>query len=792
AKLFRIFQRVLSVERDTHHEELRRLGIYVVRKFVEVAPTNPKIFAELLFWKTMKEANELEGGYCDAYEPAKGAWTEEQEDQLRMLFEENQRNPETDKDVIDWIIEHLNDKTRTRRMILKKLKELGLMFKAPTKRSTANAANKHLWRTEEDEELQSLYDEHRLEEDCLQRILNEFADRRTKRQIIQRLLQLHIIADKSEIMPKKQRKRKPKKKTGSFEGTDDEGGFMEEPVFGELEPASGNKTKSKKKNKLKKNKNKPAALPKPSKPVKRKVVRTPLDVGTVRALIAQVIEKYQDSIDWLKECLEDAAEETEEPNEEDDGVPLVPLQESACEAIENADFQKILVALGIQPPLLGSESYWRIPVYLNSADLKLRAKIVAGEEIEIDLEGIGDEGGDAIEAPEGGIDNENDDSDDSSSESESDASGASKQDSESEEDFFDNFAEKHKKRIAAMDSFIEKRSQKMRSIMFNKSDEEDTERAGIGQKKKRQRKPKEEEKKLHEHSEDEAAQVDEIKRKLDKKRRQPAISSDDEDEHIEKLFSEKNTDAATDLFDQLKSKTNKQKRKETTYTEELEELNFNSEDYRKRLLELGESDEENAIANENVSSTSNNKTRVRRANIIDSDSEDENQNEIGKDEMIDGEQNAKDVSGDNKGVNKANAINENDGTADKEAATVSVTDTAADADIEGDGNLGAAIVDKTSNQAHVGDITTGADDTGAVLEETLLPAATNKRTRGVLNDSDEEEESFSRLQVTDDEEEDTFIARRKPNQEEQQRLASGEEPAKRRRIAIIDDDDDDE
>lgn len=28
---------------------------------------------------------------------AKGVWTEEQEDQLRMLFEENQRNPETDK-----------------------------------------------------------------------------------------------------------------------------------------------------------------------------------------------------------------------------------------------------------------------------------------------------------------------------------------------------------------------------------------------------------------------------------------------------------------------------------------------------------------------------------------------------------------------------------------------------------------------------------------------------------------------------------------------------------------------
>lgn len=68
AKLFRIFQQVLSVERDAHQEELRRLAIFVVRKFVEVAPTNPKIYAELLFYKGIREANELETGYCDDYE----------------------------------------------------------------------------------------------------------------------------------------------------------------------------------------------------------------------------------------------------------------------------------------------------------------------------------------------------------------------------------------------------------------------------------------------------------------------------------------------------------------------------------------------------------------------------------------------------------------------------------------------------------------------------------------------------------------------------------------------------
>lgn len=65
--------------------------------------------------------------------------------------------------MIDWILDNLIDKTRTRRGVLKKLKEMGLMFKAPTKKSTAAAAQKNLWQHEEDERLRSLYDEFRLE-----------------------------------------------------------------------------------------------------------------------------------------------------------------------------------------------------------------------------------------------------------------------------------------------------------------------------------------------------------------------------------------------------------------------------------------------------------------------------------------------------------------------------------------------------------------------------------------------------------------------------------------------------
>lgn len=68
AVLFRVFQEVFGVAKDAHSDELRRLGVFVIRKFVEIAPTNPKIFAELLFYKNIKDANELETGYCDSYD----------------------------------------------------------------------------------------------------------------------------------------------------------------------------------------------------------------------------------------------------------------------------------------------------------------------------------------------------------------------------------------------------------------------------------------------------------------------------------------------------------------------------------------------------------------------------------------------------------------------------------------------------------------------------------------------------------------------------------------------------
>lgn len=155
ASLFHVFQQVFDAPRDSRYEEIRRLGVYIMRAFIEVAKTNPKVYAELFFYKSIREANDIEYGYDDqryangyctqnnfntnqtshptrclhtynifydqngnlfsfpyfffsvspralfyaAYNSAskKTGWTEEQEAELRQLFMENQNNPSTEK-----------------------------------------------------------------------------------------------------------------------------------------------------------------------------------------------------------------------------------------------------------------------------------------------------------------------------------------------------------------------------------------------------------------------------------------------------------------------------------------------------------------------------------------------------------------------------------------------------------------------------------------------------------------------------------------------------------------------
>jgi timeless len=66
-QLFRVFQQVFNVRKDQRYEELRRLGTFVIRQFVKIAPQNPKIYAELLFFNSIRESHEIEHGYNEGF-----------------------------------------------------------------------------------------------------------------------------------------------------------------------------------------------------------------------------------------------------------------------------------------------------------------------------------------------------------------------------------------------------------------------------------------------------------------------------------------------------------------------------------------------------------------------------------------------------------------------------------------------------------------------------------------------------------------------------------------------------
>lgn len=168
------------------------------------------------------------------------------------------------------------------------------------------------------------------------------------------MLQLHLIADRSEIVPKKKGRQSKKK------GNTEEGEFNEEEGSGPWKP---NKNKS-------------------SKPKKRTINKSPIDVPAVQSLINQLKDDFEEAIAWLQESLKDACEDVDETEDEEDGIPLVALGSAEKEAMESTQFHKLLLALGIQPPIEGMESYWRIPVHLKADDLNNRAKILGGEEIE--------------------------------------------------------------------------------------------------------------------------------------------------------------------------------------------------------------------------------------------------------------------------------------------------------------------------------------------------------------------------------------------------------------------------
>ncbi|KFB46573.1 AGAP010787-PA-like protein [Anopheles sinensis] len=331
--LLRIFQRVLRASECSHAFELRRLAIYTLRQLQKLHTSAPGevLFAEMLFYKTARIATAIEIGYDDIYGQtegkagsSKGRWTEEQEEELRRLFMENQQNPQTDQDVIDWLLENLIDRTRTRRIVIKKLKDLGLIFKAPTKRSNMNRAQHNQFSAEEDTMLRQLYDEHRFDQRrTLKRIVSGFGKKFKPGVIVRRLIALGLIADASEVKPPRRAERNG----------------AESPSFSSK----------------------------------------PLDVKAVEASLKSLGSAEKESVQWVIECLNEVMQLNEDsdpdPDQQEDGTPMVAIAPYQIAALEKPEFKGLLKALGIMD-VTRHHCYHRIPSTLSPSDIQQRLTIL--------------------------------------------------------------------------------------------------------------------------------------------------------------------------------------------------------------------------------------------------------------------------------------------------------------------------------------------------------------------------------------------------------------------------------
>uniref|UniRef100_A0A182W9K2 Timeless N-terminal domain-containing protein n=1 Tax=Anopheles minimus TaxID=112268 RepID=A0A182W9K2_9DIPT len=354
--LLRVFQSVLNAPEDDHGRELRRLAIHTVRQLQQKVLTGTQddgglLFAELLFAKSTRIASAIEIGYDEVYgdsdrrtEASKKAWTEEQEEELRRLFMENQENPRTDQDVIDWLLENLIDQTRTRRGVMKKLRELGLVFKAPTKRSNANRQQKGGWTAEEDGKLGVLYEELRLDKNPLKSIAEAFEKKFTKPAIARRMVGLGLIADVCEIMPSKRNKER----RGSYE-EDNRNSFQSYEDSDEEEMEKDT-----------------------SKGIQQ------LNEHDVQKHLKALGSDMKEAVQWIITCFEDVLSlyEDSDPSEDTEGgIPIVPIAPHQTAALKRTEFKRLLRSLGVMDS--GKQfMYHRIPFTLTPEALKRRIGIL--------------------------------------------------------------------------------------------------------------------------------------------------------------------------------------------------------------------------------------------------------------------------------------------------------------------------------------------------------------------------------------------------------------------------------
>ncbi|XP_033822405.1 protein timeless homolog [Periophthalmus magnuspinnatus] len=388
--VFHIFNKLLSDPAAAAFSELVTFAKFVVRGFFKLVAQNDKAYVELLFWKNVGAVREMTEGYTKDGGGKKVAWTEEEEEELRKLYEEHCDSEVPD--IIEHILPLLSNSNRNRRQVVVQLVHMGLVSGAKELKKPKKGTGIVLWTEEQEEELQMLFEEFKDSDDILGDILKKITAKRSRARIVDKLLSLGLVSDRRELHKKRRgtgggreggggraRGKSAGKSSGrgmteeeflsqltgefpdsdeedldreeeeeSEESEEEEGGDMEGTQNGGLMNSRNIATSSKR-----------------------------ADVSALAWALRQ--EGMSGPIQWLQNCLNKTANYREEDGMSQP-VPLVPLTEENEDAMDNRSFQKLLKKLGLRAPADEQESFWRIPAKITPFQLRVAAASLSPSE----------------------------------------------------------------------------------------------------------------------------------------------------------------------------------------------------------------------------------------------------------------------------------------------------------------------------------------------------------------------------------------------------------------------------
>ncbi|XP_019613543.1 PREDICTED: protein timeless homolog [Branchiostoma belcheri] len=377
--LFRIFQRLLEDPAGSTYSELTKFAKYVLGRFFSlVTRAGPSdgsgnIFPELLFWKGAKEAYEMTEGYGSYQEVRKQKrggveWSPDEQEELVMWY--NRFKEEGgDEDIVDRIRQNISDPNKNRQQIITQLVMQGVVQDRSELKRKKRPRHSAIWREEEELQLQQLFDKHKHSDDPVGDIMSEMTEKRSKKKVVEKLLDMGLVSDRKDLYKKRRRKggkKKDKEEDFVVEEDDDDMSRLEEgepvPSDAELDAADSSDSDSDDQSE-----------------------ESDEEGGTVPTLLKRLQDDgFGDQLQWIASGLERTAEDRE-TDESGESVPIVPLTEESETAMEHRTFQKLLKMVGLAPPANEQESFWRIPGSLSAAELRKTADVLTGKEAADDL-----------------------------------------------------------------------------------------------------------------------------------------------------------------------------------------------------------------------------------------------------------------------------------------------------------------------------------------------------------------------------------------------------------------------